>query len=264
MNVITFECRRYVLSSIIWALSLTVFGYICIQLFESFSSNVTFFETMLSAYSPEMLKAFGAEISTIKTLPGFYAFCFTYIVAAAAFQATYLGMHVIGKELSGKSADFIFTKPMKRSSILTFKLIAIVLCLLVVNIVYSVGTICGAYMSGLTFDLGIMTLINISMLLTQLLFFSLGFLLACVVKKIKTPLTFTTGIVCSCFLLQMLVNLEPDGILSYFSFLSYLSADSIVANGGFQIMKLTLLCALCIIFIGVGYRTFQRRDIHAL
>lgn len=264
MNILRFECRNYIVSSVIWAISLTAFGFICIQLFVSFSSDVKFFETILNAYSPEMLKAFGAQLSTIKTLPGFYSFCFMYIVSAAAFQSTYLGMHVIGKELSGKSADFIFTKPVKRSTILTSKLISVLLCLVIVNIIYCIGTVSGAYMTGLSFDIGMMMVINSSMFFTQVLFLCLGFLLSCACKKIKTPLTFTTGIVCAFFLLQMLVNLEPDGPLSYISFLSYLSADSIVANGGVDLVKGLLLGVISITFLTSGYLIFQRRDIHAL
>ncbi|MGX8851034.1 ABC transporter permease subunit [Amedibacillus sp. YH-ame10] len=264
MNIFRFECRRYFISTLIWALSLTVFGYICIQLFVSFSSDVKFFETMLNAYSPEMLKAFGAQLSTIKTLPGFYSFCFMYIVAAAAFQSTYLGLHVIGKEMSGKSADFIFTKPCTRQKILTCKLASILLCLLLTNLIYSTGSMISASQTGLQFDKDMMWMLNLSMLLTQLLFMALGFLLACVMKKIKTPLALTTGIVSAFFLLQMVVNLEPDGILSYVSFLSYVSADSVVANQGFEIVKLSILVILTIAFLSAGYLFFKRRDIHAL
>lgn len=264
MNVFRFECRRYMISSIIWALSLTFFGFVCIQLFVAFSADVNFFETMLSAYSPEMLKAFGAELSSIRTLPGFYGFCFMYVVAAAAFQAAYMGMHIVGKELSGKSADFIFTRPMKRTHILTYKLSSVVLCLIIVNVIYSFGTFIGAKMTHLPFDAGLFMMINASMFLTQLLFCSLGFFLACYMPKIKTPLTLTTGVVCMFFLLQMVVNLEPDGLLSYISFLNYLSADSITAQGGYEMVKLGLLVVLSVTFTMSGYLHFHRRDIHAL
>lgn len=264
MNIIRFECKQYFISSLVWAFSLTFFGYICIQLFIAFSSNITLFETMLNAYSPEMLKAFGAQISTIKSLPGFYSFCFMYIVAAAAFQATYLGLHVMGKEISGKSADFLFTKPIRRTSILTSKLSSVVLCLILVNVIYCAGTMLSANMTGLGFDMNMMLLLNSSMFLTQLLFLSLGFFLSCVVRKVKTPLMFTTGIVCFFFLLQMVVNLEPNGMLSYISFLSYLSADSIITNNGFEFVKLFVLLGLSITFISGGYLVFNRRDIHAL
>lgn len=264
MNMIRFEFRRYLTSSFSWAVGLTFFGFVCIQLFVSFSSNVTFFETMLHAYSPEMLKAFGAELSSIKTLTGFYSFCFMYIVAAGAFQAMYLGMHVIGKEFSGKSADFLFSKPISRRNILTYKLIAVTLCILLVNVIYVVGAMLSANMTGLAFDASLFLMINGSMILTQFLFLSLGFLLGCVMKKIKTPLVFTTGIVCSFFLLQMVVNMEPDGFLSYFSFLNYVSADAILAHQGYEIGKLLLLVVLSVGFLTSGYVLFQRRDIHAV
>lgn len=261
MNILKYECRKYLPSSLAWAISLTFFGILCIQLFVTFTKDMNFLETMLAAYSPEMLKAFGAQLSTIKSLPGFYSFCFMYVVLAASFHAMYLGIQVVGKEISGKTADFLYTKPVSRTHILSMKLCSVTLCLILVNIIYSIGTLWSANMTGISFDTSMFLTINLSMFLTQCLFLSLAFFLACVMKKIKTPLSLTTGIVCSFFLLQMVVNLEPDGILSYISFLSYVSADSIMSSGGFNMIKFALLVGLSVAFIAMGYRSFLQRDI---
>lgn len=264
MNVFKFELKRYITSSLIWAVSLAFFGIVCIQLYVSFSSDMNFFESMLKAYSPEMLKAFGAELSTINTLTGFYGFCFMYVMVAAAFQAMHMGIHVVGKEMSGKTADFLYTKPLSRFLILTQKITSVLTCLLLTNIIYCLGTYISAQMTGIEFDIAILLTINASMFLTQILFLCIGFLLACGMKKIKTPLTLTTGIVCSFFLLQMIVNLEPDGILSYFSLLNYLSADSIMSHGGFDMVYLCILIILSIGSLIGAYYYFNHRDIQSL
>lgn len=262
MNLLKFECRNYVPSSFIWAISLSFFGSLCIGLFTTFSKDVEFFQTMLSAYSPEILKAFGAELSVIESLQGFYGFCFMYVALCAAFQAIYLGIVVVGKEHSGKTADFLYTKPISRSNVLTNKLMSVTLCIVIVNIIYSITTYLMALSTGLSFDLTIFFSINLSLFLTQILFLSLGFCLGCIMKKIKSPLSLASGITCIFFLLEMVVNLESDGILSYISFLNYVSADSILANQGFEMVKLSLLIILSIGFIGVGYRVFTHKDIH--
>lgn len=264
MNIFRFECRRYLVSTFIWAFSLMIFGAVCIQLFVSFTADMSMFDKMLNAYSPQMLKALGAGLKTIRTLPGFYSFCFMYVLAAAAFQATYLGIHVMGKEMAGKSADFLFTKPVRRTRILTCKLMSSLVCLLIVNVIYGSGTYLSAVMTNLTFQGKDLLMINVSMFLTQLLFFSLGFLLGCCLHKVKSPLTLTAGIVCAFFLLQMVVNLEPQGWLSYLSFLSYLSSDYLLAHGSWETVKLLLLLGLCIAFLCSGYIIFERRDIQAL
>ncbi|MEG1474373.1 MAG: ABC transporter permease subunit [Longicatena sp.] len=264
MNILKYECKKSIVSSLTWAISLTFFGFICIQLYIAFSANVTFFETMLKAYSPEMLKVLGANITIIKTLTGFYSFCFMYVVVAAAFQALYLGIHVLGKELSEKTADFLFTKPCSRKRVLTYKLGAMLLCLILVNVIYCGGTLLSAYLTGIEFNLTLFLFMNLSMFLTQILFLSLGFLLACSMHKIKSPLSISAGIIAFFFLLQMIVNLEPEGILSYFSFLNYLSADAIITNNGFDYMKLGLLCCISIGCIIAGYYIFEHRDIQSV
>lgn len=264
MNIFRYEFKRYLLSSLIWAFSLSVFGVICIQLFVAFTQDLTVFEQMLSAYSPEMLKALGAEISTIKTLTGFYSFCFMYMAVAAAFQAMYMGIHIVGKEFSGKTADFLYTKPVKRQSILAYKLLSVVCCLMIVNVIYSVGTYMSAVSTGISFDTTLFFTINFSMFLTQLLFLSVGFLLGCIIKKIKYPLSFVTGIISIFFLLQMIVNLEPDGVLSYFSFLNYVAADTIMLHSGFEMMRLGVLLVLIFGFLGAGFSYFMNRDIHTV
>lgn len=264
MNILSFEFRKYFPSSFIWAISLSGFGYLCIQLFIAFTKDMTFFEQVLSSYSPEFLKAFGAQLETISSLPGFYSFCFMYIILCGAFQALYLGVCVISKEMAGKSADFLYTKPVSRYKILSYKLLSVFLCIVFVNIIYSAVTYFGAYNVDATLDQGLFLTINFALFFTQILFLSFGFLLGCVMKKIKSPLSLASGIVCCFFLLQMIVNLEPDGMLSYLSFLSYLSADSILANQGFETIKLAILIILSLVFLISGYVIFQRKDIHAL
>lgn len=264
MNVLSYELRRNFISALLWAISLSFFGCICIQLYGAFTADINFFESILNAYSPEMLKAFGAELTTIRTLPGFYSFCFMYVVLCGAFYALHVGISIVGKELAGKSAEFLYTKPMPRWRILTSKLICALLCLLVINGIYTATTFGMANLSGFSFDTNIFFMMNSALFLSQLLFLALGFLCACCFSKIKSPLTLATGIISIFFLLQMVVNLEPNGILSYLSFLNYVSADLILANNGYDMLRLGLLLLLSIVFIISGYRYFQRRDIHSV
>lgn len=264
MNILRFELRKYLPSTFIWAISLSFFGYLCINLFTMFTSDINFFRQMLSAYSPEFLQAFGAQLGTIETLTGFYSFCFMYIVLCGALQAFYISVRVTSQEIAGKSADFLYTKPITRWKIMTYKLICVLLCLVVLNIIYTVVTVFAANAIDIAYDQTLFITINLGMFLTQILFATLGFLLGCTMKKIKTPLSLTCGIVCFFFLLQMVVNLEPDGMLSYFSFLSYTSADIIMTNQGFEPIRLFLLSCLSIVFLMSGYYVFQKRDIHSL
>lgn len=264
MNILKFELRKYLPSSLVWAIALGCFSSLCLGLFNAFTADLNFFRTMLNAYSPEFLQAFGAQVETIETLPGFYSFCFMYIVLCGALEALYLGICSTSNELSGKSADFLYTKPMKRSHILTWKLFNCLLCIIIVNIIYNIITLYMAYTVQNNFNSTLFILINSGLFLTQLLFLCFGFCLGCIMKKVKTPLSLTSGIICAFFLLQMLVNLEPNGILSYFSFLSYTSADSIMANNGFDTIRLCLLISLSICFLISGYLYFQKRDIHTL
>lgn len=264
MNILKFELRKYIPSSIIWAISLSVFGYLCITLFTAFTSDINFFRQVLSSYSPEFLKAFGAQLEVIESLPGFYSFCFMYIILCGAFQALYLGICVISKEMAGKSADFLYTRPIARYKILSYKLLSVFLCIVFVNIVYSGVTLMGALAIDATLDQSLFMSINLALFFTQILFLCLGFFLGTTMKKIKSPLSLASGIVCFFFLLQMIVNLEPDGALSYISFLSYLSADSILSNQGFEIAKLAIVSVLSIGFLTSGYLIFNKKDIHSL
>lgn len=264
MNILRFELRKYLPSTIIWALSLSFFGYLCINLFTLFTKDMNFFQQMLSAYPPEFLQAFGAQMNTITSLNGFYSFCFMYIVMCGALEALYISMRVTSQEIAGKSADFLFTKPISRCKIMTYKLLCVILCILIMNVIYSCITLFAANAVDAEFDKTLFLSINLGLFFTQMLFVAFGFLLGTSLSKIKTPISLSCGIVCLFFLLQMIVNLEPDGFLSYFSFLSYTSADLILANAGFEPVKLGLLLCISIIFFISGYIVFQKRDIHSL
>lgn len=261
MNVFLYEWRTYIKSSCVWALSLALFGIVCISLFQSFTKDIATFESMLKAYPPSLLQAMGVDLSFIKSFNGFYAFCFLYIALIAAIQSMYMGMHIIAKEMSNKSSEFLFCKPLNRSKILLAKLGSISVCICIVNIIYHACIYAFVTTTQINVDRQILFYIHLSLLFTQLLFLAIGFMIGSLCKKIKSVLTITAGIVAAFFLIEMVVNLDPQGIVAYFSLFHYASANQIVLLQGFDVPYLCVGIVVITMCIFIAFIGFKQRDI---
>ncbi len=263
MNIFLHELKAHAKSTILWSLSLSLIAVFFLPLYTGFAGDTAAFKQMLSGYPPEVLKAFGASFDMLSSLGGFYSFCFAYISLCGAVQAALLGIGVLSKETSRKTADFLFTKPAKRPSILAGKLSAVFVCLVATNIVYLAVSMLTASLVDKNYDPAVFLLISLSMPMTQMIFLALGFMLAATVKKIKSPVTTALSVVFSFYAVALIVNVLQDDKLKYISFLNYFDPHLILKSGAYDGTFIICGIAACAVFLFTAFYTYGKKDIHA-
>ncbi|MDN4075082.1 ABC transporter permease subunit [Fictibacillus terranigra] len=120
MNIFLHELKVNRKSMLIWAFALAAVTVLFFSIYPSVEKDGDQFIKVLQNYPEGVLKALGVQISTITSLLGFYSYFFLYVMLCGAIQAMNLGTGILSKEVSGKTAEFILTKPVTRASRMSF------------------------------------------------------------------------------------------------------------------------------------------------
>ncbi|MCR2807634.1 ABC transporter permease [Paenibacillus soyae] len=263
MNMFAHELRMNRKSALLWAVALAGVACLFMAMYPTFAEESESFKEVLRSMPEEMLAAFGLQIDAIASLLGFYSYVFLYISLCGAIQAFHLGASMISAETRAKTADFLLTKPVTRGAVLRSKLLSALTILVATNAVYfGVSAAMASFVKRETFSLSAFALINVSLLLTQLIFLMLGFALALLLPRLKTVLPLSLGVVFALFMLSAIGASTGDGKLRYLTPFQYFDRAYIVRHESYEPEFLAAgaaVIAVCALFGAIRY---LKRDVH--
>ena len=140
MNIVKRELKANRKSLLLW--SIGVLFMVGVGMGKYAGMNGTG-ETMneLMAEMPKSLQAImGSGGFDLSTAIGYYGLLFLYLVIMATIHAVMLGANIIAKEERDKTAEFLLVKPISREKVITAKLLASLINLLVFNFVTLVSS----------------------------------------------------------------------------------------------------------------------------
>ena len=176
---------------------------------------------------------FGLTGFDLTKASGFYGILFLYLAVMAAVHAVLFGANVISEEERDKTSEFLYSKPVSRGRALTGKLLAGFANLVVLNLVTLLSSFyfVNYYGKGESFDNEILVLMA-GLFFLQLIFFSIGAVVAGTARKPKSAATRATSIMLLTFLLYYLINLDDKlDFLKYFTPFKYYDAALLLKNG---------------------------------
>ncbi|GKU77535.1 ABC transporter permease subunit [Paenibacillus sp. L3-i20] len=219
----------------------------------------------LMADMPKALQAIvGVNGLDISTPTGYYGILFLYLIVMAAVHASMLGANIIAKEERDKTSEFLLVKPISRTNMLLFKLLAAVVNVFIFSIVMFVSSIAfvGSFAEGgVTSVTGDIVPLTIGMLLVQLLFMSVGMALASSSRKPKRAVALSAGIMLLTFLLSIVI--EISGGMTFMGYLTpfqYFKAASVIEDG-FEPIYIVMSLFITVGALAFAYRSYNRRDI---
>ena len=127
MNVFKFEFRRLLKSAIIWSVVCVGLVIMFMALFPSMkdSGMQDIVATKLDALPPALLEAFNLEEALdFSNISDYLAYAIQYISMAAGIYGIILGISALVKEESEGTIEFLYSKPITRSKIVTSKLLS--------------------------------------------------------------------------------------------------------------------------------------------
>ncbi|PFH85824.1 ABC transporter permease subunit [Bacillus sp. AFS088145] len=265
MNIFLHELKAYRKSTLIWTASLMAIVVFFLSLFPAIAKDYVEFSKVLEGYPEGVRKALGLEIESFGNILGFYSYVFIYISLCGAIQAMVLGTSIISKEVREKTADFLLTKPVTRTKVMTSKIFAGIVSLAITNVFYLVATIMMAqHVKTADYSSKSIILLSVSLFITQLLFFGIGILISVVFPKIKAVLSISLAIVFGFFVVGMVVATDESNAKRFLSPFKYFEPKYIIAHSKFESQFLILSLGIIIVSIIASYMIYKKRDIHAV
>lgn len=265
MNIYFHELKAYRNSTVIWTFSLIALVILFMSMFPSISRDIEVFKELMKGFPDAVRKAIGLEIDSFGTILGFYSYMFLYLNLCGAIQAMNIGTSIVSKEVRDKTADFLLTKPVSRSKILTAKLLAAFTTLVITNALFlAAASIMASVVKTEAYSSKIFLLISISLFFVQLIFLALGIIISVIVPKIKSVLTVSLGTVFTFFIIGMLASTTGDEAKRYLSPFKYFDTTYIIKNSSYETSFLFVGIGIIIVSLVASYVVYTKKDIQAV
>lgn len=265
MNIFLHELKAYRNSTIIWTISYIALIVIFLSMYSSFSQDAEGLVKILGNYPEAIRNAFGINIDNLVSIEGFYSFPLSFITLCAAIQAMNLGTSIVSKEVREKTADFLLTKPVTRSQILTAKLLGAFVSLVITNILYFAGASLMAFQVKTDdFSLKIFFLLSLTIFFVQLIFMALGIIISVMVKKLKMVLAVSLPVVFAFYFVGAFFDTTGEEVKRYFTPFKYFDTAYIMKHAGYEASFLIAGAVIIFLAIGASYFVYARKDIHAV
>ncbi|HVH96325.1 MAG TPA: ABC transporter permease subunit, partial [Bacillus sp. (in: firmicutes)] len=175
-----------------------------------------------------------------------------------------LGADIIAKEERDKTVEFLFTKPLLRSTIITAKLLAAFVNIVVFNLItlISLITFLGKYNRDGEAINGHIALTMVGMFILQILFMVVGSAIASVKRNPKSVASLATGILLFSYLLSIAIDLNENlAFLKYITPFKYFEAEMVMYDGGLNIVYVLISVVVIAVLAFVTYVFFNKRDL---
>lgn len=265
MNILIQELRFNRKSVLIWSFSLLAFLFFMMSMLPGIAKDGKSLLDMVKNYPPEMMKALGVNIESLITTLGFYTYLMNYALLIGAIQAMNLGLSLLSKENRMKTADFLLTKPVKRSEVYIAKFCSGLVSLIFTTILFvSMSAVICTMFKSEDFSMKVLLLMAFSLFFVQICFYTMGFMISTILKKIKSVVSVSMGIVFSFFIVGIVGAIIGDENIRYFSPFKYFDYVYIVKNGSYEWGYISLALVLSAVFAVVGFVIYKKKDIPAV
>ncbi|MFV0343615.1 MAG: ABC transporter permease subunit [Anaerocolumna sp.] len=215
---------------------------------------------------PHTVKAlFGMSSFDVTTISGYFAMLFLYIEITVCIHAALLGAGILSKEERDKTSEFLMVKPITRGSVVTSKLVAAALNVLLINIITWVSSvsIVSIYNKGESIN-NELSWFFVSMLFVQFIYLSFGLFLSTLLTKPKSAGTIAVNGMLVGYIISRVTDITDQlNVLNLLSPFKYFSYVAIVKGVGLQ--PVAILCSLLLIVILLigTYILYEKRELRA-
>lgn len=264
MNIFWREMKANRKSLIFWSMGVFLMVASGMGKYAGLSSSGQSMSAMMAEMPKSLQAILGIGNLDLNKASGYYGLLFLYLLLMATIHAAMLGANIISKEERDKTSEFLFVKPVSRTNIITSKLLAALVNVLLFNRVTFLSSvlIVGQYSKGESVH-GDITVTMLGMFILQLLFLFIGTATAAVMKKSKKAGSLATGVLLLTFVLSIAIDLNDKlEYLKYITPFKYFEAKNVMYGGGLDIVFVSISAVLIALLFTLTYVFFKRRDLN--
>lgn len=261
MTMIKHELKRGKTAFLIWTIAIAFLLAICVFLFPEMKGQMDSVNDMFASMG-SFSEAFGMDRLNFGTLVGFYAVeCGNVLGLGGAFYAAFSAVSMLSKEEKDKTAEFLLTHPISRTSIVTEKLIAILIQITLMNVIVYAISIITITMIGETIPFKEISLMHLAYFLLQIELAGICFGISAFLSK--GSIGVGLGVASMMYFLNLVANIaDVADFLKYITPFAYCEGADIVTNGKLDYGLVAIGLLVGIIGIMLAYWKYTKKDIH--
>lgn len=269
MNIFKFEFKRQFKSLMIWSIICSTLVILFMALFPSMKEMgmQDLVGEKLGSLPPAVLEAFNISgMMDFSNIKDFMSYCLQYLVIAMSVYGAILGVSALSKEEKEGTIEFLYSKPITRSKIVTSKILSSALIIFILIVIVGIVTmVMGTIVK--PEDLETMDLLMdiktlyLGAALIAYTFMALGFLISVLINPRSNVTAVALGTFFASFFMGVIGKMK-DGLewLIYLSPTDYFIPAKIL-NDGFEIKYIAIALVIIIVSIAGTYVIYNKKDL---
>ena len=259
-TLLNHELRQGLKSLIIWTIAIVFLIVTCVALYPEMQSQMDSMNDMFASMGA-FTRAFGMDRLNFGSFLGFYSVeCGNILGLGGAMFAALLGIGAIAGEECNHTAEFLYTLPVSRNTVLGTKLLAVELQVVLLNLLVFAVSVLSAAMVEKDLDVHSMVLIHCAFLCCQVEIAAICFGVSAFIKG--NGLGVGLGIALLLYFMNIIANVsEPVSFLKYLTPFGYTEAADIIAEGALDVWKLLVGLAIALAAPLLAFGKYARKDL---
>lgn len=261
MTIVKHELRQGWKNLAIWTGAIGFFMVVCVLLFPQMKTQA---EGMSEAFASmgAFTAAFGMDRLNFGTLIGFYGVeCGNVVGIGGGLFAAMIGVSSLSKEERDHTAEFLLTHPIRRSRVLTEKLTALLIQVLILNVLVFLLSLASIVVIGEDIPWREVCLMHLAFLLMQVELVCVCFGISAFLRRGSVGVGL--GLAIGTYFMNLLANLTEDlEPLKFLTPYSYAEAAEIVTEQCLDGEKIAIGMGFALVGVAVAYIKYTKKDIH--
>ncbi|MDO4486170.1 MAG: ABC transporter permease subunit [Bacillota bacterium] len=260
MTIVKHELRMGRLSLAVWTGAIGFLLVICVMLYPEMKGDMESVNQVFSSMG-SFSEAFGMDKVSFGSVMGFYAIeCGNVLGIGGAFFAALCASASLAKEEKEHTAEFLLTHPVSRRSIITGKLVSVILQVAAMNIVIFLLAVISMVVIDEDISWKEFILLHLSYLFLQVEIGGICFGISAALKN--GSIGVGLGIAAVMYFLNIIANItDKAAFLKYITPFGYAEGTDIVSEGCIDAGYLIPGMIYCIAGIAAAYIIYCRKDI---
>ena len=258
------EFKLNLKSFIIWLSILLVMFLVVFLIYPYMITDDTMhnIDELMKVFPKEVLTMFNMDVTSISTAFGWLKTeGFVFVLLIVGIYSSILGGTILAKEESDKTIEYLSSLPIKRSKIVTNKIIVGIVYIILMVFILGLFNYIALLFSG-DFNQKQYLLLSITPILIGLPLFSISLFISTFFHKTKKVIGISLGMVFVFYLLNVLSELSNKiEFLKYFSIYTLTDMRNIISN--VQINYINIVCSILIttVFIIGTYIRYEKKEL---
>lgn len=261
MPILGHEMKQGKIAFAVWTGSIAFLMVTCIFLFPTIKGEMGDVGNLFASMG-SFTAAFGMDRLNFGTLIGFYAIeCGNIVGLGGALFASLIGIAALSKEEKDHTAEFLLTHPVSRTRVITEKLIAVMLQIILMNAVILALSFGSMAVIGECIPWKEVLLLHLSYCLLHIELAGICFGISAFLCR--GSMGIGLGLAMMMYFLNLVANMTDSvAFLKYITPFGYCEGADIITKGRLDVPLVVIGMIATFVFILAAYTKYRSKDIH--